>query len=309
MISVVIATMNRAEALRELSLRSLLKQNCRDFEVIVWDASDSDDSAIVCSSFLEQFRDMGVDLNYHKAPRRGLASQRNDSLGSVRGDIVFFIDDDCELSVDTLHSLSVCFDSFPWLNGAGISMLNKTPASGNSTIKRFASMLFGMKNNQWQRKISKYGGLSLPIKDLPGPAEWLSGGSMSFRTSVFERVKFDERLEIFGGYALGEDYDFSHRAMLAFGQPHMIANGGYVVHHAAAGGRIRGKEKVASFFFNSDLIRKNFMQYGATFGRLSILWGKIGSILVLISTGTAFSDIIGGYRLAKNRMSKLKDQP
>ena len=55
MISVIIATLNRAKALKELSLRSLLKQTYRDFEVIVWDASDWDDSRVLCESLAGEF--------------------------------------------------------------------------------------------------------------------------------------------------------------------------------------------------------------------------------------------------------------
>ena len=41
-ISVIIATRNRAKALKNISVRSLIKQTYRNFEVIVWDASDND---------------------------------------------------------------------------------------------------------------------------------------------------------------------------------------------------------------------------------------------------------------------------
>ena len=38
-ISVIIATKNRADALEKISLPSLAKQDFKDFEVIIWDAS------------------------------------------------------------------------------------------------------------------------------------------------------------------------------------------------------------------------------------------------------------------------------
>ncbi|MDR1650615.1 MAG: glycosyltransferase, partial [Synergistaceae bacterium] len=181
MISVVIATMNRAAALRRFSLASLLRQTEPNFEVIVWDASADDDTAGVCESLIREFEKIGSQLRYFKAPRKGSASQRNDGFTAAEGDIVFYIDDDCELSADAISSLCACFRSFPWLNGAGLPMLNKTPSSGNSSLIALATRLFGMKNHLLRRTINRYGGLSLPIKDLPGPAEWLSGGSMAFR--------------------------------------------------------------------------------------------------------------------------------
>jgi GT2 family glycosyltransferase len=163
-----------------------------------------------------------------------------------------------------------------------------------------------MKNNQLHRIINKHGGLSLPIKDLPGPAEWLSGGSMSFRKIVFERVQFDERLESFGGYALGEDYDFSHRAMLEFGQPHLISNGGYVVHHAAAGGRTAGIEGIAAHFFSAELIRRNFKKYGKRFNPLRVAWGYLGTLLYLLKSGAKPMNIISGIRLARAKLKEFQ---
>jgi glycosyltransferase involved in cell wall biosynthesis len=308
MISVIIATLNRSEALRNISLPSLIRQNCGDFEIIVWDASDADDSQKVCERFKGEFDKKNIRLNYFKAPRKGSASQRNDAADRASGNIVFFIDDDCEVSVDAIHYISICFASFPWLNGVGLPMLNKTPASGNSAMLKFAALLFGMKNHQLQRNINRYGGLSLPVKDLPGHAEWLSGGSMSLRKTVFEKVRFDERLETFGGYALGEDYDFSHRVMLEFGQPHLISNGGYVVHHAEEGGaRITGINRIASFFFNAKLIRDNFKKYGKRFNSLWIIWGNLGIFLFLLKSGAKLRDIISGMKLARGKFKELRD--
>jgi glycosyltransferase involved in cell wall biosynthesis len=306
MVSVVIATLNRSEALRDISLPSLMRQRCDGFEIIVWDASDSDDSQKVCECLVKEFDKNNILLRYCKAPRRGSASQRNDATDIASGDIVFFIDDDCEISVDAIQSISTCFESFPWLNGVGLPMLNKTPASGDSFILKFASLLFGMKNNQLQRKINRSGGLSLPIKDLAGPAEWLSGGSMALRKIVFEKVRFDERLEIFGGYAIGEDYDVSHRVMLEFGQPHMIANGGYVIHHAATGGRVLGTERVASFFFNAELIRRNFKKYGRNFNPIWVAWGNLGTSLFLLQSGATLRDILSGKKLAQSKLELFK---
>lgn len=283
MISVVIATLNRADALNTYSLPSLLRQDNTNFEVIVWDASDDDDSRMVCEKFHPEFHQRNIELRYFKAQRRGLASQRNDSTTEIKGEVAFFIDDDCEISVDAINALHKCFASFPWVNGVGLPLVNKTQASGNSWVLKFAARLFGMRNNQFKRIINKAGGLSLPIVDLPGPAEWLSGGSMAFRKKVFDELKFDERLETFGGYALGEDVDFSHRVMLHFKEPLLIADSGRVIHHAASGG---GREKpnddkISSYFFNGSLIRNNFKKYGEKFKLFFIAWSNTGTILML----------------------------
>jgi len=60
MISVIIATKNRDAALRDISLPSLLAQDTVDFEVIIWDASDSDRSEKVSGVFAPRFGKKGV---------------------------------------------------------------------------------------------------------------------------------------------------------------------------------------------------------------------------------------------------------
>jgi len=82
-ISVIIATRNRADALEKISLPSLAKQDFKDFEVIIWDASDDDKSKIVVENFIQSHPDMIV--RYFKAPRVGSASQRNDAVKVARG--------------------------------------------------------------------------------------------------------------------------------------------------------------------------------------------------------------------------------
>ena len=106
-ISVVIATRNRADALEQISLPSLAKQDFKDFEVIIWDASDDDKSKIVVENFIQSHP--GIIVRYFKAPRVGLASQRNDVVKVARGDIIFFIDDDSEVSSDGLSALNETF--------------------------------------------------------------------------------------------------------------------------------------------------------------------------------------------------------
>lgn len=304
MISVIIATINRSDALREISLPSLLRQDSEGFEIIVWDASEDDLSRDVCESEKEKFRDRRIDLRYFHAPRKGLASQRNDAVSAANGSEVYFIDDDCEVSVDAVRSLDNCFRSFPWLMGGGVPMLNKTPSSGSSSLLKLAARMFGMKNSELCRKVTRAGGLSLPIKDLPGPAEWLSGGSMGYRRFVFDEMKFDERLETFGGYALGEDVDFSHRIFLRYKQPLMVTNGGYVIHHSAAGGdRNIGANRVAATIFNRIIIRKNFESLGAKFSKVAIAWAGFGDLLSNIRSAKV-SDLRNGRKMAKEALKR-----
>jgi hypothetical protein len=130
---------------------------------------------------------------------------------------------------------------------------------------------------------------------------------MAFRKEVFHRLKLDERLQVFGGYALGEDVDFSHRVTLEFGKPLMVAHGCPIIHHAATGTRISGANQAAAHFFNQALIRNNFKRYGQKFSFFHVLWGTIGTVLLLFNAGCNLTDMLRGAKMAKREMKKIKD--
>lgn len=117
-ITVIIATRNRANELKTISLPSLIKQQGAQFDVLVWDSSDTNESECVCGEFAKRFETAGIDFAYVQAPRRGLPSQRNDAIRSAKGDVVFFIDDDAMVGHGCIKVLSDYFDSYPWLMGA-----------------------------------------------------------------------------------------------------------------------------------------------------------------------------------------------
>ena len=299
MISVILATKNRAQALKMHSLPTLLRQSSQDFEVIVWDASDTDASEKTCAAYKTAFENKEILLHYCKAKRPGSASQRNDAVKATKGEIIFFMDDDCEISCDGVEILQKYFDSFSWLVGAGLPMLNKVPAKKKNFIAFIVMRLFWMRNTQFKRLISPSGSLSLPIVDLAGEAQWLSGGSMAYRKTIFDFMHFDERLERFGGYAMGEDYDFSHRVFLHFKQPLLIANGGYVVHCPETGERATPTDYVAATYYNRWIIKENFQSHNKKISSLAYFWGGVGATILLLSKRISPSTLYKGIKDAR----------
>jgi hypothetical protein len=94
--------------------------------------------------------------------------------------------------------------------------------------------------------------------------------------------------------------------MLEFGAPHMIANRGYIVHHAAAAGdRTAGMDKITASFFNPELIRRNFKKYGKRYSKLWITWGELGTLLSLLQSGNNLVNIISGQREAKRQLRSI----
>jgi len=300
LISVIIATKNRSEAIAAYALRGLARQDEADFEVLIWDASDDESTREIVDKQRNLFDTRGIDVVYKRAARPGLASQRNDAVRAARGDVVFFLDDDSEPSSDAVRVVRKYFDDFAWLKGMALPLIDKSP--GNAIRKRRMSAVesfyrIHLAPTVIKRVISTSTKHVVPLMDTPGSAEWLSGCCMAFRKDVFCDLQFDERLQRFGGYSWGEDADFSHRVFLHYGEPLIIASEGHVVHHSSPGGRTGsdGVRLFAMHFYNTKIIRDNFKEYGK-YGVMSFLWElRIRRPIFLLAGGYRFKDLIRGY--------------
>jgi glycosyltransferase involved in cell wall biosynthesis len=87
-VSVVVPTRNRS-GLLAMSLRSVLRQQNVDLEVIVVDEASTDDTG----AFLARIDDRRLRVIRHDVPR-GVASARNHGADEAQGEWVTFLDDD-----------------------------------------------------------------------------------------------------------------------------------------------------------------------------------------------------------------------
>lgn len=307
-LSVVIVTKNRHDELRSISLPSLLVQTSKNFEVIVWDASENRLSREVTEDLTEKFCSFGVALKYFKAPRMGITSQRNDAVKGTQGEVLFFIDDDSEVSPNGIELLVSHFANNKYCMGASLVLFGGRSEYDN----RDALLGCGEK---WKRKIySSMGhkrlrrvhpsGSPCHVDANEGPAEWLSGCDMAFRRNVFKDLHFNEELEFFGAYAMGEDVEFSHRVFLRYKRPLDIISDGYVIHHMAEGARIPGNaNRIASTFFNRYLLMLAASERGPFIGRLSFWWGTIRRLFKFLRQD-GFSPAFQGLFLFVQRLKE-----
>jgi len=115
--SVVIVTRNRAPLLRR-ALDSLVRQQRRPEQVIVVDNASSDETWSVAESFSGR-----LDLTLVREERVGVPHARNTGLALCRGDVVAFLDDDCEADPEWLLELEIPFLKDPNIGAVGGSML------------------------------------------------------------------------------------------------------------------------------------------------------------------------------------------
>jgi len=304
-VSIIIATKNRDEALRTISLPSLLNQDDGDFEVVLWDASDSSRSRDVACDFEDMFAVRGISLRCFAAPRSGLVSQRNDAVREATGKLLFFIDDDSEMSSDGVSGLKECFTEYSQSMGGALRVEDASDEAGGGRRQRWKDVFYKMIGHTRKRKVALSGsakGLGAP----PGEAEWLSGCSMAFRREVFNDLRFNEKLETFGPYALAEDIEFSHRVYKHYGRPLMVAEKGRVVHHAVSGERVAGTDaKAAMVFYNRYLVMLAASQRRRLAGHLVFAWTAL-RILVKLSRSFGVRTALRGLRMAVRQV--LKDR-
>jgi len=272
-ISVIIATRNRAEALEKISLPALAKQTFKDFEVIVWDASDNEDSSDVVKRFTE------LNIRYFKAPRLGSCSQRNDAVKVAKGEIIYFVDDDSEPSPDALEAI---YEAMSTGEIAGCSPPEKRGVISKrkitKAIEKIFNRIFCLGGEGKFKRVLKSGRNEWPERETAGPAEWLHGGSIALRREIFLHHKFDEELEKFGGYALGEDVMFSY-GLFCEGFRLKILEKGYFIHHNIPGGRGDRISKGAASIYNFFLIWRKIIYPSNKASLFPFLMSIIGTFL------------------------------
>jgi glucosyl-dolichyl phosphate glucuronosyltransferase len=111
-ISVIIATYNRCESLKE-TLTTLLNQKCSpelSYEVIVSDNNSKDRTKEVVESYRALFEQSGPKtVRYVFEPKQGKSFALNRAIKEARGDIVAFTDDDVLVDQSWLASIQECF--------------------------------------------------------------------------------------------------------------------------------------------------------------------------------------------------------
>lgn len=249
---IIIATLNRPNELRRFTLSSLLEQDCKGFfKVIVWDASKDNATEEMVRSIPD------LEIDYHKAPRRGLAQQRNDAISYVKQigdkkDLIIFLDDDVVLSKDAVSGVIQTFEKED-IYGVGI------PIIGEKRISRwltFIPKLLFLNLIYNKRHMTSYCYQYKPAIEKNGVyVNWFSGCGMAYRMMCFDSFTFEEKLSLFGGYCLGEDALFSYQVWKKF-KGLRLSLFGSLHHMKCQTARIDFESLVASHVYNRRIIFK-----------------------------------------------------
>lgn len=275
-VSVVICTKNRVQELRQC-LKSLIAQSFPPDEVIIVDASDTEDAYLKIKEEFPRFKYL------HTKP--ALTYQRNVGVGNSSGDLVFFLDDDIMLDKDFVKEIVKIFEKDSEKNIGGVmgniiniqkpkTMLGKLRANLYLLVRRIF-LLPSVGNGRFQSS-----GCPTFIQDAEEikNVEVLSGGLTAYRKEVFKDLKFDE--DFLDAHLYTDDEDFSCRVSRKYQNVHTPY--AKLVHNPSPIGRvssyIRAKMTVEARYY---LLKKNFPRTSKH--TLAFWWSVVGYFIQAIA--------------------------
>lgn len=197
-VSAVIATANRAVVF-ETTLTSLYSQSVIPQQIIVVDASDTDETFVLCSNKYP-------DIQWVKASVRGAAAQRNQGLELVQTSVVFFMDDDIVFEADCVNKLWQGINSRNEVGGVNAMITNQQYHAPGKFTSFMYRLMHGKQLDSYAGKCIGPAWNLLPqdADCLPEmqPVEWLNTTCTMYRTGALPMPAFSSH---FTGYSLMED--------------------------------------------------------------------------------------------------------
>jgi glycosyltransferase involved in cell wall biosynthesis len=214
------------------AIASVRRQTWSDWELIVVGQGDEEALRAVTESAARN----DSRVRYVHLRRSGLSVARNAGLREAGGDVVAFLDDDCEARADWLATIAECFSEHPDAGVVGGSLL-----AAPGRWRDLSSCLVLVPG-----EVVYDPGLSGP----PPPAgfEWY-GGNVGIRRAVAERIgPFDEFLGPGATFLCADDVDYKLRLEAAGVK--MVSTPRSVVFHTH--GRRYGVKAVVRYWHVQD---------------------------------------------------------
>ncbi len=216
-VSAVVPTMNRAPVLERM-LQSLAKQSAQPIEMILIDASATDETEQLCRN---QIPGLQTRLLHYKAKETGAATQRNQALHYVSQDTILFCEDDVTFEPDCLGRLWEALRSDHQIGGVNAMITNQRYLPPGLLSRNLFRLLHGRHESSYAGKCIGPAFNLLPEDSsaLPEvvPVEWLNLGCTLYRRDALPSPVFPTH---FTGYSMMEDLTLS----LTVGREWKLAN-------------------------------------------------------------------------------------
>ena len=213
-LAIIIPSVNRPALLHD-TVRALARQSRAPAEIIV--VVPGDQHMLAETGALPRVRTVRSEI--------GLSRQRNTAMDALGPEIrlVTFLDDDVELHPDYLDHVARLFAAAPDIVLADGRVLADGAASGS------------IERAQAREIIAKAVVPTEPIIEASAP-ERIYGCNMSVRRAALDRVRFDERLPLYGYM---EDRDFAFQCARLGSLARCLS--AEMVHLGAGSGRVSGR--------------------------------------------------------------------
>ena len=204
--SVIICTRNRLNDILSL-FSSLKEQTIKPTEIIIIDSGDRPLNEHVAFSNMFTKTTFPTTQLVYKHTKPGLTYQRNVGISCASGDIIYFFDDDVVLQKNYLHEMNKTFvENSSYAGGMGTVINIGPPPSWRFKLFR---KIFLLPRDYASGRFTLSG---MPTHAYGTTAfkavEVLGGCGMAYRSPVFKKNMFDEKLY---GYAYMEDGDMARR--------------------------------------------------------------------------------------------------
>jgi glycosyltransferase involved in cell wall biosynthesis len=117
MLSIVIATHNRTELLKEC-LKTISRQHFKDFEIIIAHSGNDDGTEKLITEYPDEYQ-------YFRCKNKGAAVQRNEGVEVAKGEWIVFLDDDVLLESDFLFEINQTIINNPSVKGISGRITNQ----------------------------------------------------------------------------------------------------------------------------------------------------------------------------------------
>lgn len=189
-ISGLIPTRNRRAPLERV-FRSLAEQSAQPVEIVVVDASTSDETEELCRMSIPGLESRII---YHRALVAGAIEQRNQAMSYVTQDAVFFLDDDIILEPECVRRLWTALNSDATIGGVNALITNQRYLPPGRVSRTLFRILYGRKLDSYAGKCIGPAVNLLPEDrdDLPEiiEVEWLNTTCTLYRREALPNPPF-----------------------------------------------------------------------------------------------------------------------
>lgn len=205
---VIICTRNRPEGILEI-IESLSESSTKEtLHIIVVENSENTEPKLKVKEILSRFNNFASITLINSDP--GLTRARNQGIAIADSEYVTFFDDDVVVPETYFSTLKRLFEENP--DVAGFTPIINVPRTLEMKSK-INKILQKLAESRVMSSFFIIKGLLPNNKTMDIEVGWMPGCAMSFRNSIIKGRCFNTDLENgpTGGYALGEDFDFTHR--------------------------------------------------------------------------------------------------